>query len=203
MDLGTILKRLRVDNNYTQADISKKLSVAPSTIGMYERNDRTPNTDILKKYTDIFNVSYDYLLGKSNKENYDNAGYTTVNVYGTVPAGIPLEAVEDIIDTEDLSFKDFSPNKTYIGLKVKGDSMYPKFLEDDTIIVEVTSDCDSYTDAVIYVNGYDATLKTVIKNPNGTITLRPINPSYPPRTYGPDDEPIKILGIVKEIRRKL
>ena len=31
----------------------------------------------------------------------------------------------------------------------------------------------------------------------------PINPSYPPKTYGPDDDPVSILGVVKEIRRKI
>ena len=81
--------------------------------------------------------------------------------------------------------------------------MYPKYLDGDTIILELTPDCESGTDAAVYVNGYEATLKTVIKNDNGTITLKPINTSYSPKTYGKDDEPIKILGIVKEIRRKI
>lgn len=202
MSVGVRLKQLRKSSGKTQRDLAKSLYVTASSIGMYERDERTPSPDVLKKYADIFDVSLDYILGNSRnvKKGED---YATINVYGSIPAGIPIEAIEDISDTEDISFKDFDKNKTYIGLKVEGDSMYPKYLDGDTIILELTPYCESGTDAAVYVNGYDVTLKTVIKNDNGTITLRPINTSYPPKTYGKDDEPIKILGIVKEIRRKI
>ncbi|EGC83412.1 LexA family protein [Anaerococcus hydrogenalis] len=202
MSVGVRLKQLRKSSGKTQRDLAKLLYVTASSIGMYERDERTPSPDVLKKYADIFDVSLDYILGHSRnlKKGED---YATINVYGSIPAGIPIEAIEDISDTEDISFKDFDKNKTYIGLKVEGDSMYPKYLQGDTIILELTPDCESGTDAAVYVNGYEATLKTVIKNDNGTITLMPINTSYPPKTYGKDDDPIKILGIVKEIRRKI
>lgn len=202
MSVGIRLKKLREENELKQESLAAKLGINRSTISMYERDQRTPSPDVLKKYADIFDVSLDYILGNSRnlKKGED---YATINVYGSIPAGIPIEAIEDISDTEDISFKDFDKNKTYIGLKVEGDSMYPKYLEGDTIILELTPDCESGTDAAVYVNGYEATLKTVIKNDNGTITLMPINTSYPPKTYGKDDEPIKILGIVKEIRRKI
>lgn len=81
--------------------------------------------------------------------------------------------------------------------------MYPKYLDGDTVILEKCPDCETGTDAAVYVNGYEATLKTVIKNENGTITLQPINPNYSPTTYGPGDDPVRILGVVKEIRRKI
>lgn len=202
MSVGVRLKQLRKSSGKTQRDLAKLLYVTASSIGMYERDERTPSPDVLKKYADLFDVSLDYILGHSRnlKKGED---YATINVYGSIPAGIPIEAIEDISDTEDISFKDFDKNKTYIGLKVEGDSMYPKYLQGDTIILELTPDCESGTDAAVYVNGYEATLKTVIKNDNGTITLMPINTSYPPKTYGKDDDPIKILGIVKEIRRKI
>lgn len=202
MSVGVRLKQLRKSSGKTQRDLAKSLYVTASSIGMYERDERTPSPDVLKKYADIFDVSLDYILGNSRnlKKGED---YATINVYGSIPAGIPIEAIEDITDTEDISFKDFDKNKTYIGLKVEGDSMYPKYLDGDTIILELTPDCESGTDAAVYVNGYEATLKKVIKNDNGTITLMPINTSYSPKTYGKDDEPIKILGIVKEIRRKI
>ena len=202
MSVGVRLKQLRKSSGKTQRDLAKSLYVTASSIGMYERDERTPSPDVLKKYADLFDVSLDYILGNSRnlKKGED---YATINVYGSIPAGIPIEAIEDITDTEDISFKDFDKNKTYIGLKVEGDSMYPKYLDGDTIILELTPDCESGTDAAVYVNGYEATLKKVIKNDNGTITLMPINTSYSPKTYGKDDEPIKILGIVKEIRRKI
>ena len=202
MSIGKRLRMLREDLGLKQDSLADLLNVNRASISLYESNKRKPSQKILMKYAEIFDVSTDYILGNSRnlKKGED---YATINVYGSIPAGIPIEAIEDISDTEDISFKDFDKNKTYIGLKVEGDSMYPKYLDGDTIILELTQDCESGTDAAVYVNGYEATLKTVIKNDNGTITLKPINTSYSPKTYGKDDEPIKILGIVKEIRRKI
>lgn len=202
--IGEKIKQLRTENKWTQQDLANRLHVGKTTVSNYETGHSDPNIDMINQLSEIFEVSVGYLLEKNgNKIPIKDKDYTTINVYGSIPAGIPIEAIEDISDTEDISFKDFDKNKTYIGLKVEGDSMYPKYLEGDTIILELTPDCESGTDAAVYVNGYEATLKTVIKNDNGTITLMPINTSYPPKTYGKDDEPIKILGIVKEIRRKI
>lgn len=126
-----------------------------------------------------------------------------VPVYGTIPAGVPMEAVEDIDDYEELDPRKFSPGHEYIALKVRGDSMYPKYLDGDVVILQVQETCESYDDCAVYVNGYDATLKTVIKNGDESITLKPINPNYAPTTYREGDEPVRILGIVKELRRTI
>lgn len=201
MNIGSKLKSLRLQNNKTQTDMAKILNVAKSTVSMYERNQREPGADILKKYAQTFDVTLDYILG--NQRPVEGQDYITINVYGSIPAGIPIEAIEDITDTEDISFKEYDKNKTYLGLKVEGDSMYPKYLDGDTVILEKCPDCETGTDAAVYVNGYEATLKKVIKNENGTITLQPINPNYSPQTYGPGDDPVRILGVVKEIRRKI
>ncbi len=82
--------------------------------------------------------------------------------------------------------------------------MYPKYFEGDIVIIELTPDCDSGKDAVVYINGYDATLKEVHKEKDGWITLKPLNPEYPPKNYKSDlDNYVTILGIVKELRRKV
>lgn len=202
MQIGDKLTYLRKNAGLNQDELAKKLHISRSSIAMYESNARIPTTSTLSRYASLFGVSTDYLLG-TRHDNNGSSNSIIINVYGRVPAGIPLEAIEDIQDTEELSLKDYQTSKDYIGLIVDGDSMYPKYLKGDTIIVEVTPQCENGEDCVVYVNGYDATLKTVIKNDDGTITLQPINPSYPPTTYGADDEPIKILGKVKEIRRKI
>lgn len=201
--IGKQLKSLRNEKNYTQSDLAKKLHLTPKAISFYENDQREPDIATLYKIAEIFNVSIDYLNGKSKTRLTEGQDYITINVYGSIPAGIPIEAIEDISDTEDLSLKEYDKNKTYLGLKVEGDSMYPKYLDGDTVIIEKTPDCESGTDAAVYVNGYEATLKTVLKNDNGTITLKPFNTNYAPTTYGPGDDPVRILGIVKEIRRKV
>ena len=57
--------------------------------------------------------------------------------------------------------------------------MYPKYLDGDTVIIEKTPDCESGTDAAVYVNGYEATLKTVIKNNNGSNNPKTNQPRIP------------------------
>lgn len=202
MSVGKRLRVLREDLGLKQDSLADLLDVNRASISLYESNKRTPSQKILMKYADIFDVSTDYIL-KGHQTPVEGQDYITINVYGSIPAGIPIEAIEDISDTEDLSLKEYDRNKEYLGLVVDGDSMYPKYLDGDTIIIEKTPDCESGTDAAVYVNGYDVTLKTLIKNDDGTITLMPINTSYPPKTYGPDDDPVSILGVVKEIRRKI
>ncbi|MDY2918848.1 MAG: XRE family transcriptional regulator [Anaerococcus sp.] len=201
MQIGDKLAYLRKSHKYSQKELADKINTSRSSIAMFESNARVPTTSTLSMYADLFGVSVDYLLG--NNTPIQGQDYITINVYGSIPAGIPIEAIEDISDTEDISLKEYDRSKEYLGLKVDGDSMYPKYLDGDTVIIEKTPDCESGTDAAVYVNGYEATLKTVIKNNNGSITLKPINTNYAPKTYGPGDDPVKILGIVKEIRRKI
>lgn len=206
MELGKKLKKLRTDQGYSMEDMKNRLNkkydlkISKSMISRWENGVSEPVNTYLAAYAKEFNLDLNELLGIDLHQEPD--GYITIKVYGEVPAGIPIEAIENIEDSEDLSLKDYSPSKQYIGLKVSGDSMYPDYLEGDNVIVEVTSEFYSGQDCVVYVNGYNATLKKVIKNDDNTITLKPINPVYPPRTYGENDDPIKILGVVREIRRK-
>jgi transcriptional regulator with XRE-family HTH domain len=64
--LGEIIKDLREQRGLTQANLAKLLNISPSTIGMWEQNRRSPDNDALKKIADFFNVSTDYLLGRTN-----------------------------------------------------------------------------------------------------------------------------------------
>ncbi len=149
----------------------------------------------------IFGVSLDYLCGTTDT-SIGNKGIR-VPILGRVPAGIPLEAIEEIIDYEEIPAEMGKGGAEYFGLLVKGDSMYPRYLEGDVIIVRKQSTCESGQDCVVYVNGYDATLKTVFLLEDGGIRLQPFNQSYPPKTYYPGDDPISIVGVVVELRRKI
>lgn len=66
MDIGNIIKQLRTKNNLTQQELGKILGVEKSTISMYENNKSRPDDDIKSKIADYFNVTTDYLLGRSN-----------------------------------------------------------------------------------------------------------------------------------------
>lgn len=112
------------------------------------------------------------------------------------------------MDWEEIPAAMAAGGKEYFALLVKGDSMYPDYLEGDVVIVRKAPDCVSGEVCVVYVNGYDATLKQVKKNDaDHSITLVPRNPAYPPRTYTVEDMageyPVTIAGVVVELRRKI
>ena len=165
----------------------------------------------IQSLADYFGIEKTDLIEELPKINWtDNVIPTKINrdvvsipVLGSVPAGVPVEAIEDIIDTIEIPQEWLAGGAQFIGLKVTGTSMYPMYLEGDTVVIEIKHDCDSGQDAIIYVNGYDATLKTIIKNDDGTITLKPRNPEWPEKTYGPGDDPITILGPVVQMQREV
>lgn len=202
MSKGKRIKELREKYDLTQEQLAQKLETTKQTIFKYENGIVTNiPSDKVEKMASIFNVSPSYILGWDDiiaeKPN-------RIKVYGSVPAGIPIEAVEDVCDWEDVPMDWVATGDKFIGLKVKGNSMYPKYIDGDTVIVKLQPDCESGQDAVVYVNGYDATLKKVIKQQDG-IMLQPINSDYEPKKYDYNDEifPVSILGVVVELRRKM
>ena len=129
---------------------------------------------------------------------------TKVPVLGYVAAGIPIDAITDIVDYEELSPDVLNDGSEYFGLKIKGDSMEPKISNGDVVIVRKQSDCDSGQIAIVCINGDEATCKRVMKQPNG-IMLVSLNPIYTPMFYSNqeiEDLPITILGKVVELRAK-
>ena len=83
--------------------------------------------------------------------------------------------------------------------------MSPTYLDGDTIILEKVDDCENGQDAVVMVNGSDGTFKRVFKNENGII-LQPLNPEYQPLVFSNEqiaNLPIRVIGVAKEIRRKI
>lgn len=69
MSFGNILKKLRQDNKLTQDELAKKIETSRSNIANYENDKNMPSVDILEKISELFNVSIDYLLGKSDTKN--------------------------------------------------------------------------------------------------------------------------------------
>lgn len=69
---GKRLKNLRENAGFTQEQLGKKLNVVKSNISMYENGTRIPNADILEQLSKIFDVSIDYLLGKTDVKKYEN-----------------------------------------------------------------------------------------------------------------------------------
>lgn len=128
-----------------------------------------------------------------------------IKVYGTIPAGIPVEAIEDVVDTEEIPTAWLQGDREYFALRIKGDSMYPQYLEGDIVIFRKTSTCETGDDCVVYVNGQDATLKRIKRYEDGSLSLCPLNTSYSPCTFTAkqvQELPVTIGGVAVELRRK-
>lgn len=127
-----------------------------------------------------------------------------VPVLGYVAAGIPIEAIQDIIDYEEIPEQLARDGSEYFALQIKGDSMEPKISDGDVVIVRKQPDCDSGQIAIVCVNGDHATCKKIMKQPTGVL-LKPLNPSHDPTFYTNEEIesiPITILGRVVELRAK-
>lgn len=129
-----------------------------------------------------------------------------IPVLGVIPAGIPIEAIEDILDYEEIS-EDMASKGEYFALKVRGDSMLPTIKDGDIVIVRKQDDAESGKICVVMINGYDATLKQIKKETNG-IWILPHNSScdFKPTFYSNKEIinlPVRIIGVAVEIRRSL
>jgi len=199
-NFGLRIRKARNELNLTMKELGELVDLHESTIKRYE-DGKIKQLDITKAkdFAKALKIDPINLLGWGVDEDYNNS--VLIPIYGSIPAGIPLEAIEDIRGHVDIPVEWLKGGKKYIALEVKGDSMYPKYLDGDLVIILLQKDCESYQDCACYVNGFNATLKTVIKTP-GKIELKPINPNYPPQTYRHPGE-VVVVGVVKELRRHI
>ena len=203
------LKKLRENRGMTQAELGKALDISPSAIGMYEQGRRIPDISTLKKISSFFSVSVDYLIennlqNDANKTPPSSGKGIRIPVLGRVVAGIPIEAVEEILDYEEIT-PELAATGEFFALKIRGHSMEPRMMEGDVVIVRKQEYVESGDVAIVLVNGNEATVKRVKKQEEG-ITLIATNTSvYEPHFYSNKEiknPPVQILGKVVELRGK-
>lgn len=210
MDMGEKIKFLRIENDMTLEELGNKVGVGKSTVRKWETGMiANMKRDKILKVAEALNTSPAYLMGWDNNvrpiENgtKEKSKGVSINVLGRVAAGIPIEAIEDIIDTEQIS-EDLDATGDFFALKIHGDSMEPKFSEGDVVIVRQQEDAESGDIVIATVNGDEATCKRLRKLRDG-IELISNNPSYAPMFYNNQEiisKPIRILGKVVELRAK-
>jgi repressor LexA len=199
------LRAARKKKGLTQAEVANFIGIGQSGYSDWERGKTSridPNS--LAQLSQLLGVTVDYILGDESLPTTPTG--IRIPVLGSIPAGIPLEAVEDIDDWEEIPQSMCSGGKEYFALKVQGDSMWPDYLPGDVVIIRKDSSCESGDVCVVYVNGYDATLKQVKLGEYGSLSIIPKNQSYAPRTYTKEevvDLPVSIAGVVVELRRKI
>jgi len=195
------LKVLRKRERMTQAEIALKLGVDRSTYAKYENGQSEPNFETIQKLASLYNVSVDFLIGGPAAQA--SKGGVSIPVLGDVAAGIPIEAVTDIVDYEEIDSA-MAATGEFFGLRIKGSSMEPRMREGDVVIVRKQDVAETGDTVVVLVNGDAATVKKIKKGPDG-MQLIPTNPAYDPIYYTAADIaslPVRIIGRVVELRAK-
>lgn len=200
------IRELRKAQDRTQLEIATYLGVTSQAVSGYERGAITPPTDIVNRLADLFMVSVDYLLGRSDdpkKMEVKAQPFVRIPVLGRVAAGIPANAITEIIDYEDIPER-LAKTGEYFGLRIKGDSMSPRILSGDTVIVKRQDDADSGDIVIALVNGSDGCCKR-LKKFHGGLSLISLNPAYEPMVFSEKEIetlPVKVIGRVVELRGK-
>ena len=219
-----VIREKRQQKGYSLEDVANKLNniITRQSLYRYENNEARMKNNIFKKICLALNENPAEVWNEINSRflanlDFDNAVQVDISdnvvkipVLGVIKAGIAIEAQQDILGYIDIPKEWTTGNRKYYALRISGDSMYPKYNDNDTIVFEDsrTYNVDMYNnkDCAVMVNGDDATFKKVTINENG-ITLTPYNlTNYEVKSYSKEDiinKPIKVIGIAREKRTRI
>lgn len=187
-----------------QEEVAEDLGISPTTFNSWCVGEILPRMGKVQLLADYFKIrKSDLIYDKSQFTHMRESTGVIINVLGRVAAGIPIEAVENIIDTEEIS-EELAKTGEFFGLRVKGDSMAPNICDGDTVIVRKQEDAESGDIVIVAVNGTDAVCKRLGKYAQG-IELISDNPSYKTMEFNNNEiieKPVHIIGKVVELRRK-
>ena len=195
-------KYLRLSNK-SQKEVADSIGVLTSTFNTWCQGVALPRMGKVQKLADYFGIGKSDLIDDKPFSNVTTKKGVVINVLGRVAAGIPIEAVEDVIDTEEIT-EEMAATGTYFGLQIKGDSMVPNICNHDIVIVRQQDDAETGDTVIALVNGDDATCKRLKKYHDG-IELIPNNPNFQPIYFSNEEiqsKPVRIIGKVVELRRK-
>lgn len=200
------LKELRQKNGVKQKDIASLLDVTAGAVSQWESG----RVNIDWRYATIlaekFKVSPEYLLGETDLVNDSRSSQSAVRipVLGTIRAGIPVAAIEDVEDWEEITAAQAKTGE-FVALRVKGDSMLPDIKDGDIAIIRRQETIENGQIAAVIVNGDEATIKKVRLLPDGIMLIGLNTAVYEPHFYNREEIaelPVRIYGRLVEVRRK-
>lgn len=204
MNIGDRIKKMRLEKGYTQEKLGSFAGVSKATVNRYECGVITNiPSDKIEKIADALDVEPSYLMGW--EEEPPKPTPYRIPVLGRVAAGIPIDAIQEVLDFEELPKHMENDGYEYFALQINGDSMTPLIMQGDYVIVRRLSTAKHGDIAIVLINGSDAACKRI--ELTGTeLCLVSLNKNYPTLKFTPqeiDELPVLILGRVIEIRRKL
>lgn len=211
------IKDLRLNRGLNKRQMAEMLDLPYTTYNNYEIGAREANSDVLKKISKVFGVSVDYLIDNSDYV-YGNINLNTPQittdtvtfpVIGSIAAGYDEIAIENWSgETVEipLSYLKGRKKEEYFVLSVKGDSMYPLYMDGDKVLIlrQSTLNHSGEIGAILY-EGENATLKKVeYVEGEDWMRLVPINPEYKPKLIENSDlEYCRVLGIPRLLIREI
>ena len=190
--------QLRMEHTYTMEQFIKILkqkynyNVSKGMISKYEKGTHEPNMYFIDVSADLFGVSESYLMGRVNNKSRDNKKECEViPMLGTIAAGVPILAQEDITGEECA----MTGEHVHFCLRVKGDSMIgARIFDGDIVFIRQQPSVENGEIAAVLIGNEEATLKRIYKE-HGAIVLRAENPKYPEtRITKKDGITVSILG---------
>lgn len=192
-----------------QQDLIDNYGFSSSTISQYVSGRSTPKLKWVYRLAKALNVRPDWLAGYDvpmEYPTYDMTGKDTIiiPVLCTVAAGYNYFAEQNYIGELQAEGTLSPGGDELFALQIKGDSMSPRIMEGDTVIVSKTAEIDTGDIVIALVDGEEATCKRLQKFTGG-IALVPLNPNYQPMFFSDEQIetlPVKIIGKVIENRQK-
>ncbi|MEY4762760.1 MAG: hypothetical protein RLZZ200_2616 [Pseudomonadota bacterium] len=214
--IGQRIRELRKAQKRTLQDVGDLFSIKTSSVSNWETGKSTPTTEKLSKLARYFGTSVNYLLtGVDSKDSNPEPaslepaeiGSFRVPVISYVQAGSWTTAEDPypVGEGSQWLYTDQELSPSAFALTIRGDSMAPEYIDGERIIVEPAL-TPMPGDMVVAKNGSEeATFKKY--RPRGVnehgvevFELVPLNTDYP--TMYSDRQPIQIIGVVVEHRRK-
>lgn len=211
MTIHENIKKRRLELNLSQEELAEMTGyTSRSSIAKIEKGLVDLSQSKITLFAHALKTTPAYLMGWEEDEKQPKKDNSTrlrkkgvkIPVLGEVIAGVPIEAIEDILDYEEIT-EEMAAKGEHFALKVKGDSMEPVFYADDIVIVRQQPTADSGDIVIALVNGDESTIKK-LKLTDGGLMLIPANPAYEPMYYTRkqiDSLPVSIIGKVVELRR--
>ena len=188
------MKETMLEKGIRQADLVQMTGIDKGALSSYMNGRYMPNAEKIAKIAKALGVSVDYLLGKEDPPAADLPKTHEVPVLGKVAAGVPISAQVDIIGS-------IWTDKECFALKVKGDSMSPRIMDGDIVLVKKQESAEDGDLVIAEIEG-EATCK-VLKRSHGSVMLVPFNAAFAPFVYtGQEAEDLRILGKVVESRHE-
>lgn len=200
---GERLRSLRLDKKLTQAKLGKMFNISHATINRYENGVHEPDTETIDKLAEFFDVTADYLLGRSDyryelsREACGVKDFSKLPVLDAICTDESVIAEQNIVGYDYVS-KDGLQVGTYFFLKVSDDRMdLSHIVEGQKVLVRMTEEVENGEIAVVLADGEDAIITKFFRT-DFMVTLIPhsSNPKHQPRILDTRNTRFRVIGRV-------